>query len=194
MSSFSELRGKIIGVTQYGSGGLFSARRCANLVSKNLEVTILQMGGTPGVAEGLRRGRIEVGVPATQAAAGFPRPGQADERRERARDGLSWHRRAAHNHRAQDQGRPSSRSTFHEAYLETVHYFQTNKAGTSRILKKYMGGTSEEHISLWCDELRAGIKPVPDADEEALRAELEMMNVPGNEIPPAISTTVSSMS
>ena len=67
-----------------------------------------------------------------------------------------------------------------QAYLESVHYFQTNKAGTARILKKYMGGTSEEHITLWCDELRAGIKPVPYADEEALRAELEMMNVPGN--------------
>ena len=47
-----------------------------------------------------------------------------------------------------------------------------------------MGGTSEEHISLWCDELRANLKPVPYADEEALRAEIEMMNVPGLQIPP----------
>ena len=65
---------------------------------------------------------------------------------------------------------------FMQAYLETVHYFQTNKAGTARILQKYMRGVSEEHISLWCDDLRAIIKQVPYADEEALRAELEMMN------------------
>ena len=32
--------------------------------------------------------------------------------------------------------------------------------------------------------LRAILKPVPYADEEALRAELEMMNVPGGQIPP----------
>ena len=37
LSSFNELRGKIIGVTQYGSGGdTFLRGRCANLVSKNL--------------------------------------------------------------------------------------------------------------------------------------------------------------
>ena len=57
-----------------------------------------------------------------------------------------------------------------------------------------MGGTSEEHISLWCDELRGGLKQVPYADEEALRAELEMMNVPGTKSPPAILTIVFSMS
>ena len=52
---------------------------------------------------------------------------------------------------------------FMQAYLETVHYFQTNKAGTARILKKYMRGVSEEHISLWCDDLRpiSGRFPTP---------------------------------
>ncbi len=71
-----------------------------------------------------------------------------------------------------------------QAYLETVHFFQTNKAGTARILGKYMRGVSEEHISLWCDDLRSMIRQVPYADEEALRTELEMMNIPGGQIPP----------
>ena len=74
---------------------------------------------------------------------------------------------------------------FMQAYLETVNYFQTNKAGTSRILSKYMRGVSEEHITMWCDDLRRDYSsPVPYADEEALRAELEMMDVPGGQIPP----------
>ena len=73
---------------------------------------------------------------------------------------------------------------FMQAYLETVHYFQTNKPGTARILSKYMRGVSEEHISLWCDDLRVNLKQIPYADEDALRAELEMMNVPNLQLPP----------
>ena len=51
LSNFRELKGKIIGVTQYGSGGdtfLRAALRKTGI--KESEVTILQMGGTPGVA------------------------------------------------------------------------------------------------------------------------------------------------
>ena len=44
---------------------------------------------------------------------------------------------------------------FMQAYLETIHYFKTNKAGTARILQKYMRGVSEEDIRTWCDDLRA---------------------------------------
>src|SRR5918912_1532678 len=72
---------------------------------------------------------------------------------------------------------------FMQAYLETIHFFQTNKAGTARILQKYMRGVSEEHITLWCDDLRSVLRPVPYADEESLRSELEMMNIPGGQIP-----------
>ena len=46
-----------------------------------------------------------------------------------------------------------------------------------------MRGVSEEHISLWCDELRATLKQIPYADEDGLRAELEMMNAPSLQIP-----------
>jgi hypothetical protein len=42
---------------------------------------------------------------------------------------------------------------------------------------------SEEHITLWCDDLRANLKQIPYADEDGLRAELAMMNIPGGQIP-----------
>jgi len=73
---------------------------------------------------------------------------------------------------------------FMRAYLETVHYFQTNKAGTARILQKYMRGVSEEDITMWCDDLRPIIKQVPYPDEDALRAELEMMGTASQQLPP----------
>ncbi len=185
LSSFNELRGKIIGVTQYGSGGdTFLRAALRKSAIKEPEVTILQMGGTPGVAQGLESGRIEVGVLGDSGLLlvfrGRAKPMKGASAREMGFRGTDAPLTTTDR---KIKGDRAGVVRFMQAYLETVHYFQTNKAGTARILKKYMGGTSEEHISLWCDELRAGIKPVPYADEEALRAELEMMNVPGNQIP-----------
>ena len=63
LNSIRDLKGKIIGVTQYGSGGDTFLRAALRKIGlKESEVTILQMGGTPGVAQGLESGRIEVGV------------------------------------------------------------------------------------------------------------------------------------
>jgi ABC-type nitrate/sulfonate/bicarbonate transport system substrate-binding protein len=186
LSSFKELKGKIIGVTQYGSGGdtfLRAALRKTGI--KDPEVTILQMGGTPGVAQGLESGRIEVGVLGDSGMLlvfrGRAKPLKGASAREMGFRGTDAPLTTTDR---KIKGDRASVIRFMQAYLETIHYFQSNKAGTARILKKYMGGTSEEHISLWCDDLRANLKPVPYADEEALRAEIEMMNVPGLQIPP----------
>lgn len=186
LTSFNELKGKIIGVTQYGSGGdtfLRAALRKSGI--KEPEVTILQMGGTPGVAQGLESGRIEVGVLGDSGLLlvfrGRAKPLKGASAREMGFRGTDAPLTTT------DRKIKSDRAgvvRFMQAYLETIHYFQTNKAGTARILKKYMGGTSEEDISLWCDDLRGILKPVPYADEEGLRAEIEMMNVPGLQIPP----------
>ena len=63
LTSVQDLKGKIIGVTQYGSGGdTFLRAALRKIGMKESEVTILQMGGTPGVAQGLESRRIEVGV------------------------------------------------------------------------------------------------------------------------------------
>ncbi len=186
LNSFNDLKGKIIGVTQFGSGGdtfLRAALRKAGI--KESEVTILQMGGTPGVAQGLESGRIEVGVLGDsglllvfRGRAKALKGGSAKELGMRGTDApLTTTERKIKTDRA-------GVLRFMQAYLETLRFFQTNKAGTARILKKYMGGTSEEDISLWCDELRANLKPIPYADEDALRAEIEMMNTPGLQIPP----------
>ena len=185
LTNFKELKGKIIGVTQYGSGGdtfLRGALRKHGI--KEPEVTILQMGGTPGVAQGLESGRIEVGVLGDSGLLlvfrGRAKPlkgGSAREMGFRGTDApLTTTDRKIKTDRA-------AVVRFMQAYLETIHFFQTNKAGTSRILGKYMRGVSEEHITLWCDDLREMIRQVPYPDEEALRTELEMMNIPGGQIP-----------
>ena len=185
IGNFKEVKGKIIGVTQYGSAGdtfLRGALRKHNI--KESEVTILQMGGTPGVAQGLESGRIEVGVLGDsglllvfRGRAKVLKGGSAREMGFRGTDApLTTTDRKIKADRA-------AVVRFMQAYLETIHFFQTNKAGTARILQKYMRGVSEEHITLWCDDLRANLKQIPYADEEGLRAELAMMNIPGGQIP-----------
>jgi len=186
LSNFKELKGKIIGVTQYGSGGdtfLRGALRKHGI--KESEVTILQMGGTPGVAQGLESGRIEVGVLGDSGLLlvfrGRAKPLKGASAREMGFRGTDAPLTTT------DRKIKSDRAAvvrFMQAYLETVHFFQTNKAGTARILAKYMRGVSEDHITLWCEDLRSMIRQIPYADEDALRSELEMMNIPGGQIPP----------
>jgi ABC-type nitrate/sulfonate/bicarbonate transport system substrate-binding protein len=185
LTNFKELKGKIIGVTQYGSGGdtfLRGALRKTGI--KESEVTILQMGGTPGVAQGLESGRIEVGVLGDSGLLlvfrGRAKPLKGGSAREMGFRGVDAPLTTTDRKIKAD--RPSV-VRFMQAYLETVHFFQTNKAGTARILSRYMRGVSEEHISLWCDDLRGMLRQVPYPDEEALRTELEMMNIPGGQIP-----------
>ena len=186
LNSMKDLKGKIVGVTQYGSGGDTFLRAALRKVGlKESEVTILQMGGTPGVAQGLESGRIEVGVLGDSGAllvfrgmAKYMTGGSAQEMGFRGVDApITTTERKLKNDRA-------AVIRFMQAYLETLHFFQTNKPGTARILSKYMRGVSEEHISLWCDALRATLKPIPYIDAEALRSELEMMNAPSQQIPP----------
>jgi ABC-type nitrate/sulfonate/bicarbonate transport system substrate-binding protein len=186
LNSFMELKGKIIGVTQYGSGGdtfLRGALRKHGI--KESEVTILQMGGTPGVAQGLESGRIEVGVLGDSGLLlvfrGRAKPLKGGSAREMGFRGTDAPLTTTDRKIKADR---AAVVRFMQAYIETVHFFQTNKAGTARILGKYMRGVSEEHITLWCDDLRSLIRQVPYADEDALRTELEMMNIPGGQIPP----------
>ena len=54
INSIRELKGKLIGVTQYGSAGdTFLRAALKKIGMKENEVTILQMGGTPGSGPGV---------------------------------------------------------------------------------------------------------------------------------------------
>jgi len=185
LTSFKDLKGKIIGVTQFGSGGdtfLRGALKKSGI--KESEVTILQMGGTPGVAQGLESGRIEVGVLGDSGMLlvfrGRAKPLKGASAREMGFRGSDAPLTTTERKLKADRG---AAVRFMQAYLETVHYFQTNKTGTARILQKYMRGVSTDDINQWCDELRPIIKQVPYADEEALRAEMDMMGTPNQPLP-----------
>jgi ABC-type nitrate/sulfonate/bicarbonate transport system substrate-binding protein len=178
LTSIKELRGKTIGVTQYGSAGdsfLRGALKKAGI--KESEVVILQMGGTSNVAQALEAGKMEVGVLGDSSALLFYRgkakPLKGGSSKELGFLGLDGPLGTTERKIKSDR---SGVIRFMQAYVEAVHYVKTNRAGTVRILQKYMRGLSEEHLGMWCDELRETIKPLPYPDENGLRAELDQIS------------------
>jgi ABC-type nitrate/sulfonate/bicarbonate transport system substrate-binding protein len=180
VGNIKELKGKIIGVTQYGSAGdTFFRAALKKIGLKDSDVTILQMGGTPGVAQALESRRIEVGVLGDSGMLlvfrGIARPLKGASSRElgfKALDGpLSTTERKIKSDR-------NAVLRLMQAYVEAIHYFKTNKAGTLRIFKKHMRGLNDEDLSTWFEETRESLEPLPYPDDAALRAELEQINAP----------------
>lgn len=178
ISSMKDVRGKTIGVTQYGSAGdsfLRAALKKTGL--KENEVVILQMGSTTSVAQALEAGKIEVGVLGDSSNLLFYRgkakPLKGGSSRELGFMGLDsplgTTERKIKNDRA-------AVVRFMQAYVEAVHYVKTNRAGAVKIYSKYLRGLNEEHIGLWVDELRENLKPLPYPDENGLRAELDFIS------------------
>ena len=180
ITGLKDLKGKIIGVTQFGSAGdafIRVALRKTGL--RESDVTILQMGGTPGVAQTLEAGRIEVGILGDSGMLlvfrGKARPLKGASARELGFPGLDAPLATTERKIKSDRG---AVLRFMQAYVEAIHYFKTNKAGTVRILQKYMHGLNEEQLGIWYDDSRDGMQPAPYPDEGALRAELEQINAP----------------
>ena len=178
LSNIKDLRGKTIGVTQYGSAGdsfLRAALKKAGI--KDSEVVILQMGGTTNVAQALEAGKMEVGVLGDSSALLFYRgkakPLKGGSSKELGFVGLDGPLGTTERKIKSDR---NGAIRFMQAYVEAIHYVKTNRAGTVRILQKYMRGLSEEHLGMWCDELRETVKPLPYPDENGLRAELDQIS------------------
>ena len=178
INSIRELKGKLIGVTQYGSAGdTFLRAALKKIGMKENEVTILQMGGTPGVAQALESRRIEVGVLGDSGMLlvfrGIVRPLKGASSRELGFKALDAPLSTTERKIKADR---NAVLRFVQAYVETIHYFKTNKTGSIRIFKKYMRGLSDEDLGAWFEETRESLKPLPYPDEEGLRAELEQIN------------------
>jgi NitT/TauT family transport system substrate-binding protein len=178
LASIKDLRGKTIGVTQYGSAGdsFLRAALRKNGIKEN-EVVILQMGATTNVAQALEAGKIEVGVLGDSSNLLFYRgkakPLKGGSSRELGFMGLDSPLGTTERKIKTDR---AAVVRFMQAYVEAVHYVKTNRAGAVKIYSKYMRGLSEEHVGLWVDELRENLKPLPYPDENGLRAELDLIS------------------
>ena len=191
LQSPAEMKGKIIGVTQYGSAGDTFLRAALKKIGlKDTDVTVLQMGGTPGVSQGLEAGRFEVGVLGDSGMllvfSGIVRPLKGASARELGFKNLDAPLSTMERKIKADR---NAVLRFVQAYVEAIHYFKTNKAGTIRIFQKYMRGQKEENLAAWFDDFRESLRPMPYPDEEALRAELEQVGGPKSLSPASFLNT-----
>ena len=191
IQNLSELKGKLVGVTQFGSAGDTFFRSALKKVGlKESDVTVLQMGGTPGVAQALEAGRIEVCVLGESGMMlvfrGIARPLKGASARELGFKGVDGPLSTTERKIKADRG---AVLRVVQAYAEAIHYVKTNRAGSIRIFQQYMRGLSEENLGVWLDDFREGLRPVPYPDEEALRAELDQIGAPKSQSTAAFLNT-----
>ena len=96
------------------------------------------MGGTPGVSQALEAGRIEVGVLGESGALLVFR-GKARFLKGASSKEFGFHALDAPLGTTERKIKADRGSVlrFVQAYVEAIHYFKSNRAGTIKILQKY---------------------------------------------------------
>lgn len=171
-----DLKGKTVGVTQYGSQGDTFLRDALKKVGlkPDADVSILQMGGTPQVASALVAGKVDAAVSGESSlllihqgrAKGLP-GGSAKEMKIA---GVGATLNVTRRFLARDR---EGITRFLRAYVEGIHYFRTNRDGSIRALQKFFRGASLEETAFMYDDQHEVIDPLPIPSDEALQGELD---------------------
>jgi NitT/TauT family transport system substrate-binding protein len=181
LKRLEDLKGKTVGVTQYGSAGDTFFRSALRKVGlrPDADVTILQMGGTPQVSSALVAGKTDAGVTGESGLLLVHQgrlkelPGASAKELKLLSSGATLTTTQRYINRDR-----SGIMQFMRAYVEGVHYFKTNRQGTLRALQKYLRGATAEHIALLYDDQRDVTDPLPVPSEEALQADLDRESDP----------------
>jgi NitT/TauT family transport system substrate-binding protein len=176
LQRLQELKGKTVGVTQYGSQGDTFLRDALKKIGlkPDADVSILQMGGTPQVASALVAGKVDAAVSGEsslllihQGRAKMLPGGSAKELKIA---GVGATLNVTRRFLARDR---DGITRFLRAYVEGVHYFRTNREGSIRSLQKFFRGATLEQTAFMYDDQREVIDPLPIPSDEALQGELD---------------------
>lgn len=169
-----DLRGAIIGVSQYGSEADTFARNSLALagLKPDKDVTILQLGGHPQVAAAMVAGKLDVGALAGLAALTAERAGaklltSAAELKILSPSGTFAATRGF------IQRRRSVVDRLMRSFVEAIHYLKTNRTGSIALLQKYFGGLSAEEASYLYQEQIDLMEVLPAPNDKALQAVLD---------------------
>jgi len=169
-----DLKGAIIGVSQYGSeADTFTRNALATAGLKpEKDVTILQLGGHPQVAAAMVAGKLEVGALAGLPAWNVEKSGgrllsSAVELKILSPSGIFA------TTRGYIQRKRSAIERLTRAFVETIHFLKTNRSGSIALLQKYFGGLSAEEAAYLYDEQADLLERSPAPNEKALQAVLE---------------------
>jgi ABC-type nitrate/sulfonate/bicarbonate transport system substrate-binding protein len=166
-----DLKGATIGVSQYGSeADTFTRNALATAGLKpDKDVTILQLGGH---AAAMVAGKLDVGALAGLPAWNVEKSGgrllsSAVELKILSPSGTFATTRGF----IQRKRNVVERLT--HAFVETMHFLKTNRAGAITLLQKYFGGLSAEEAAYLYDEQADLLERLPAPNEKALQAVLE---------------------
>jgi len=173
-----DLKGRTIGVSQYGSDADSFARIVVEKagLKPDKDVPILQLGGHPQVAAALAAGKLEAGVLGGLALLTAQKSGAT-----LLTSGAKLKTAAISGSLATTGGRLRNRDAvmrFMRAFVEAVHYFKTNREGTIPILQKYMGGISAENARVVYDEAVEVFEDIPVPAERGIQAVLDRESDP----------------
>jgi len=169
-----DLKGAIIGVSQYGSEADTFARNALALagLKPDKDVTLLQLGGHPQVAAAMVAGKLDVGALAglaslTAEKAGARLLASAAELKILSPSGTFAATRGyiQRNRNVVDR--------LMRSFVEAIHFLKTNRAGSIALLQKYFGGLSADETTYLYQEQIDLIEPLPAPNERALQAVLE---------------------
>lgn len=169
-----DLKGAIIGVSQYGSEADTFTRNALALagLKPDKDVTILQLGGHPQVAAAMVAGKLEVGALAGLAALNAEKAGARLLASAAALKILSPSGTFATT-RHLIQRRRSVVERLMRSFVEAIHYLKSNRTGSVALLQKYFGGLSAEEASYLYQEQIDLMEVLPAPNDKALRAVLD---------------------
>ena len=176
LQRLQDLKGKIVGVTQYGSQGDTFIRDALKKtgLKPDTDVTLIQMGGTPQVRAALLAGKIDAGVTGesglllVQQGRAKQLPGASAKELKIAGSGATLSATRRHIERDRD-----GVLEFLRAYVEGIHYFKTNREGSLRALQKFFRGASAEQVAFFYDQQREVFDRLPIPSDEAIQGELD---------------------
>ena len=176
LQRLQDLKGKTVGVTQYGSQGdtFFRDALKKNGLKPDADVTIIQMGGIPQVGSALLAGKIDAGIVGesglllVQQGRAKPLPGGSAKDLKVPGSGATIN--ATRRYVARDR---EGVTRFLRAYIEGIHYFRTNREGSIRALQKFFRGATAEQTAFLYDNQREVFEPLPLPTDEAIQGELD---------------------
>ena len=165
-----DLKGAIIGVSQYGSeADTFTRNALAMAALKpDKDVTILQLGGHPQVAAAMVAGKLDVGALAGLPALTVERSGgrlltSAVELKILSPSGTF----ATTRDYIRRKRTVVERLT--RSFVEAIHFLKTNRPASITLLQKYFGGLSAEETAYLYDEQADLLERLPAPNDKALQ-------------------------
>lgn len=170
-----DLKGRVVGVSQYGSEADAFARVVANKagLKPDKDVAILQFGGHPQVAAALIAGKIEAGVIGGLAFLTAQKSGAVILATAVDLQTVSLGPALAVTGRSIQRNRDAV-ARFMRAFVEAYTYLRTNREGTIPIVQKYMGGISAEQARFLYDDYLPLFDELPVPREKGVQALIDL--------------------